>query len=101
MSDARDNLISLISDLHKDARGFRPRGMYNWEAMSLADLDALVESLAQEVEDAIEADRLEAIEFERRWRDDVALGVVAPDDSVKLEPWELWEARAELAGFGA
>tara|TARA_B100001123_G_scaffold230695_1_gene259328 strand:- start:1385 stop:1690 length:306 start_codon:yes stop_codon:yes gene_type:complete len=101
MSDARDNLISLISDLHKDARGFRPRGMYNWEAMSLADLDALVESLAQEVEDAIEADRLWAIELDRQWRDDVALGVVAPDDSVKLEPWELWEARAELAGFGA
>jgi len=101
MSDARDNLISLISDLHKDARGFRPRGMYNWEAMSLADLDALVESLAQEVEDAIEADRLWAIELDRQWRDDVALGVVAPDDSVKLEPWEVWEARAELAGFGA
>ena len=101
MSDARDNLISLISDLHKDARGFRPRGMYNWEAMSLADLDALVESLAQEVEDAIEADRLWAIELDRQWRDDVALGVVAPDDSVKLEPWEVWEARAGLAGFGA
>jgi hypothetical protein len=101
MSDARDNLISLISDLHKDARGFRPRGMYNWEAMSLADLDALVESLAQEVEDVIEADRLWAIELDRQWRDDVALGVVAPDDSVKLEPWEVWEARAESAGFGA
>jgi len=100
MTDPRDNLISLISDLHKDARGFRPRGMYNWEAMSLADLDALVESLAQEVEDTIEADRLEAIELDRQWRDDVALGVVAPDDSVKLEPWEVWEARAEVAGFG-
>ena len=101
MFDARDNLISLISDLHKDARGFRPRGMYNYDAMSLADLDALVESLAQEVEDAIEADRLWAIELDRQWRDDVALGVVAPDDSVKLEPWEVWEARAESAGFGA
>ena len=101
MFDARDNLISLISDLHKDARGFRPRGMYNYDAMRLAALDALVESLAQEVEDAIEADRLWAIELDRQWRDDVALGVVAPDDTVKLEPWEVWEARAESAGFGA
>ena len=101
MLDPRDNLICLISDLHKDARGFRPRGMFNWEAMSLADLDALVESLAQEVEDVIEADRLWAIEEDRRWREDVALGVIAPDDTVELEPWEIGEARAESAGFGA
>ena len=28
-------------------------------------------------------------------------GVVAPPPDVKLEPWEVWEARAEVAGFGA
>ncbi len=101
MLSPRADLIDLISDVHKDARGFRPRGMYNYAAMSLADLGALVESLSQEAQDAYEADRLEAIELDRMWRDDVALGVVAPDDSVKLEPWEVWEARAEVAGFGA
>ena len=97
----RDDLISLISDVHKDARGFRPRGFYNYDAMSLADLGALVESLSQEAQDAYEADRLEAIELDRMWRDDVALGLTAPDESVKLEPWEIWEALAEAAGFGA
>jgi hypothetical protein len=38
---------------------------------------------------------------DRIWREDIALGVVAPTPDVKLEPWEIWEARAELAGFGA
>ena len=101
MSDVRADRIDLISDLHKDARGFRPRGMFNWEAMSLADLDALVESLAQEVEDVIVFEREQRIEEDRRWREDIALGVVAPTPDVKLEPWEIWEARAEVAGFGA
>ena len=101
MFDARDNLISLISDLHKDARGFRPRGFYNYDAMSIADMQALCESLSQEAIDRAEADRLWMIELDRQWRDDVALGVVAPDDTVKLEPWEIWEALAEAAGFGA
>ena len=101
MTDARNDLIDLIWDLHKDAYGFKPRGIYNWDAFTLADLDRLVERLGRAVEDRIEAERLEAIELERQWRDDVALGVVAPDDSVKLEPWEIWEARAESAGFGA
>ena len=69
--------------------------------MSIADMEALCESLSQEAEDAaIEAFRM-VIELDRQWRDDVALGVVAPDDTVKLEPWEIWEARAEAAGFGA
>ena len=99
MLDPRADLIDLISDVHKDARGFRPRGMYNYAAMSLADLGALVESLSQEAQDAYEADRLEAIELDRMWRDDVALGVVAPDDTVKLEPWEVWAARCRGSSF--
>jgi len=101
MFSDRDNLICLISDLHKDARGFRPRGMYNWGAMSIADLEALVEDMAQEVEDTIEAEEQERIELDRMWREDVALGVIAPDDTVELEAWEVWESRAEEAGYAA
>ena len=100
MTDTRSDLIDLIWDLHKDARNFKPRGV-NWDAFSIADLDAMVSRLGREIEDRIEADRLEAIELDRMWREDVALGVVAPDDTVKLEAWEVWEARAESAGFGA
>ena len=97
MTDTRSDLIDLIWDLHKDARNFKPRGV-NWDAFSIADLEAMVSRLGREIEDRIEADRLEAIELDRMWREDVALGVVAPDDTVKLEAWE---ARAESAGFGA
>ena len=101
MLDPRADLIDLISDLHKDARGFRPRGLYNWDAMSIQDLSDLADSFGEEIDAVIAAERAWMIELDRMWRDDVALGVVAPDDSVKLEPWEIWEARAESAGFGA
>ena len=100
MTDARNDLIDLIWDLHKDARNFKPRGV-NWDAFSIADLEAMVSRLGREIEDRIEADRLEAIELDRIWREEIALGVVAPTPDVKLEPWEIWEARAEVAGFGA
>jgi len=33
------------------------------------------------------------------WREDVALGIVPPTPDVELESWEIWEARAEAAGF--
>ena len=100
MLSPRADLIDLIWDLHKDARNFKPRGV-NWDAFSIADLDAMVSRLGREIEDRIEADRLEAIELDRMWREDVALGIVAPDNTVELEAWEVWEARAEAAGFGA
>ena len=100
MLDARDNLISLISDLHKDARGFRPRGMFNWDAMSIADLEDLADCLGHELEAVIVAEREESAMFDRMWRDDVAMGIIEPDDTVELEEWEVWEGRAESAGFG-
>tara|TARA_Y100000310_G_C20432127_1_gene691992 strand:- start:92 stop:397 length:306 start_codon:yes stop_codon:yes gene_type:complete len=101
MLDARDNLISLISDLHKDARGFRPRGMFNWDAMSIADLEDLADCMGHELEAIIVAEREEAAMLDRMWRDDVAMGIIEPDDTVELEAWEVWEGRAESAGFGA
>lgn len=35
----RESMIQIYSDFHKDAYGFRPRGI-NYDAMSLEDLDA-------------------------------------------------------------
>ena len=106
MLDARDNLISLISDLHKDARGFRPRGMFDWDAMSIADLEDLADCLGYELEAVIISEREEAAmrwssRLDRMWRDEVAMGIIEPDDTVELEAWEVWEGRAESAGFGA
>jgi hypothetical protein len=100
MPDVRADLIDLIWDLHKDARNFKPRGV-NWDAFSVAELEAFANRLGQEIKDLIVFEREQRIEEDRRWRDDIALGVVAPTPDVKLEPWEIWEARAEVAGFGA
>ena len=100
MTDARNDLIDLIWDLHKDARNCKPR-FYNWDAFSVAELEAFANRLGQEIEDLIVFEREQRIEEDRRWREDIALGVVAPTPDVKLEPWEIWEARAEVAGFGA
>ena len=99
MLSARDDLISLASDLFKDANGFRPRGIFNWDAMSIADLEDLVDCLGRELEEIVTAEREWLIEEDRMWREDVALGIVPPTPDVELEPWEIWEARAEAAGF--
>ena len=101
MLSPRDNLISLISDPYKDLHGFRPRGLYNWGGMDIDDLGEEADYLEHLLRQHMEADRLEVIELDRMWREDIALGVVAPTPDVKLEPWEIWEARAEVAGFGA
>ncbi len=99
MLSARDNLISLASDLFKDANGIRPRGIFNWEAMSIADLEDLVDCLGHELEAIIVAEREWKVEEDRMGREDVALGIVPPTPDVELESWEIWEARAEAAWF--
>jgi len=101
MLSPRDNLISLISDLYKDLHGFRPRGLYNWGGMDIDDLGEEADYLGHLLREHMEATEQERIEEDRRWREEIALGVVAPTPDVKLEPWEIWEARAESAGFGA
>ncbi len=39
----REELLSLISDMHKDAYGFRPRG-YNWSSYNNDDLETQLDS---------------------------------------------------------
>ncbi len=40
--------LSLLSDMHKDAYGFRPR-YYNYEAMSIADIQEEIEKCSEEI----------------------------------------------------
>ena len=47
----------LYSDLHKDARGFRPR---DYSHRSLEELEARIADLSSEAEEAVEAAREEA-----------------------------------------
>ena len=63
----RQDLISYISDAHKDAYGFRPRG-YNYSEWSISQLEAEADRLSDAVTDAIrereftEAREVEALE---------------------------------------
>ena len=42
----RESLISYISDAHKDAYGFRPRG-YNYSEWSMEDLGEEVDRMSE------------------------------------------------------
>lgn len=57
----RDSLISYISDGHKDAYGFRPRH-YDWDAMSMAELEALADDISNEVTREIEREEARKVE---------------------------------------
>ena len=49
----RQELLSIISDFHKDARGFRP-SLTRYEGLSEDQLTAEIEWLAREVEEELE-----------------------------------------------
>ena len=73
----RQSLISYISDAHKDAYGFRPRG-FNYSEWSIADLEAEADRLSEAVTRAIEANELEenrAVEaFEQSVQNTIDMG---------------------------
>lgn len=60
----RDDLISLISDAHKDAYGFRPR--HNWSEWGREELETFAVQCCQEAQEACERER----ELERRATDE-------------------------------
>lgn len=39
----RSEAISMLSDIYKDAYGMRPRTVYNYDAMSIADINAEID----------------------------------------------------------
>ena len=59
----RDQLLTYISDVHKDAYGFRPRGLYN--DMSVQELKVELDRLYEAASE--EADRIHNIET-RAWK---------------------------------
>lgn len=73
----RQSLISYISDAHKDAYGFRPRGN-NYDEWSMEALEAEADRMSEAVTRAIEEDRVrenQAIaEFERSIENLISVG---------------------------
>lgn len=97
----RATLIGSISDAYREVYCSKPRGCYDWDSMSLDDLRAEVERLWEIAAEEAAAEEAAFLEEEAARREDVALGVVEADETVELEEWEVYEAKAEAAGYGA
>ena len=86
------------TDIHKDYVGFKG---YVSEELTLAQVERQIEMLCEEANRAYELEQEWLAEQERQDREDIALGVTPPTPDVELEEWEVYEAKAEEAGYGA
>jgi hypothetical protein len=71
---ARDEILSLISDLHKDARGFRPSSSYfaNLGSLTDAGLDDVFNGLCFELEESQARERAAEAEAAKRFETSIA-----------------------------
>ena len=100
----RWDLESTISDVHKEAYGFRPRG-YNFSEMPLDELRALYDRWAEAARQAFDEERAreEAAveEFENRIESLIEMGAGDRDTAIRwfLDGMELDEFSLHDAGF--
>lgn len=91
----RDSLISYISEAHKDAYGFRPRG-YNYSEWSFEALqeeaDRMSEAASREFQRKEQADQEAVAEFEAQVQSNLDMGAADRDTAIR---WIL-EAQGEL-----
>jgi hypothetical protein len=74
IEDRRDDLMSYISDAHKDAYGFRPT-YWDLSSKSIEELEAIADRMTDAVCDAIQRQRLEEEEALRVFEKEVS-GVI-------------------------
>ena len=89
------------ADAHKDAWGIK--GYTNPEH-TLEQVEAEVEELSEMAAEEFKAEQEWLAEQKQMERDQIALGLtdsMACGEEVQLEEWEVYEAKAEEAGFGA
>ena len=89
---------SAYSDAHKDWAGCRS---YVSEELTLEQVEAEVSKLAEWAEQEWKAEQEWLAEQDRMDREEIALGLTEPTPEVELEEWEVYETKAEEAGFGA
>ena len=87
---------SAYSDVHKDWAGFRSSVS---EELTLEQVEAEVSKLAEWAEQEWKAEQEWLAEQDRLDREEIALGLAEPTPEVKLEEWEIYEAKAEEAGY--
>ena len=82
----RQDLISYISDEHKTAYGFRPRG-YDFNAMSMAELQTWADEISQAVEREAQrqadAEQEAVAEFEAQIQSNLAMGAADRDAAIR------------------
>ena len=84
------------SDVYREWAGIRPSIP---QEQTLAQLDAEIELMSEMVAASYRAELEERAEMDRMEREEVALGMKRPASDMKLEQWEIYEAKAEAAGY--
>ena len=84
------------ADIHKDYIG---RKGYVSNELTLEQVERQIEMLSEEANRAYQAEQEWARELDRIEREEVALGMKRPASDMKLEQWEIYEAKAEAAGY--
>ena len=89
------------ADVHKDAWGFKG---YVSDELTLEQVEAEIEELSEMAAEEYKAEQEWLAEQKQMERDQIALGLtdtMACGEDVELETWEVYEAKAEEAGYGA
>ncbi len=84
------------SDVYKEWCGCRPS--INRE-LTLAELEVEIGRMSDMAAAAYKEELEHIAEMDRKDREDIALGVTPPTPETVLEQWEIYEAKAEAAGY--
>ena len=84
------------SDVYREWAGIRPSIPQD---QTLAQLDVEIELMSEMVAASCQAELEERAEMDRMEREEVALGMKRPASDMKLEQWEVYEAKAEAMGY--
>ena len=85
------------SDVFKDAYFHRPHiDMSGW---TLSEIEAKIEEICESEARAAELEAEWLAEQEKLNREEITLGLAEPTEEVELEEWEIYEAKAEAAGY--
>jgi hypothetical protein len=84
------------SDVYKEWCGCRPS--INQE-LTLSEMEVEIDRVSEMAAAAYKEELEWRAEEDRQIREDIALGVKEPTPEVELEQWEIYEAKAESAGY--
>ena len=84
------------ADAHKDWCGCKS---YAPRSLTLEQLEEEVAKFSEWAAEEYQAEQAWQAEQDRLDREEIALGLAEPTEDTKLEPWEIYEAKAEEAGY--